>query len=155
MTVLDAENAYILNADPEVVRYTGDDPFKSVEDAREFLGNYRHYEKYGYGRWAVINKEDQAYLGWCGLKYTPELDEYDIGYRLIKKYWDKGYATEAAKACIAYGFDKLGMTTIVGRARLENKASIKVLENIGLEYYKDFDMEGFPGVIYRIEKKCI
>ncbi len=152
MTILDAENAYLLNADPEVIQYTGDEAFESIKQARVFLSNYTHYEQYGFGRWAVINKADFSYLGFCGLKYTPELDEYDIGYRLIKKYWGNGYATESAKACIDYGFNSLNMTTIVGRARYENKASIRVLEKIGLQYYGDFDMDGFPGVIYRIDK---
>ncbi|WP_343636416.1 GNAT family N-acetyltransferase [Fluviicola sp.] len=148
MTPDDAENAYLLNSDPEVLRYTGDDPFESIEEARTFLENYESYRKYGFGRWAMILKETGEYLGWCGLKYTPELDEFDIGYRLMKKFWGKGYATEAAGACLELGFGQLGMETIVGRAMPENGASVCVLEKIGLTYLENRMTEGTEEVIY-------
>ena len=152
ITVEDAENAYLLNLDPEVVKYTGDLPFVNVEEARTFLQNYDHYKKYQFGRWAVISKSDDQFLGWCGLKYTAELNEYDIGFRLSKKFWNLGYATEAAKACIKLGFEKYHFNEIVGRAMKENVASIKVLEKIGLRYDKPFDFDGNEGVIYKLTK---
>ena len=85
------------------------------------------------------NKENDEFLGWCGLKFTEKLNEYDIGFRFFKKYWNKGYATESAKSCINYGINKLKMTEILGRAMKDNIASIKVLEKIGLQYKKNFD----------------
>lgn len=148
LTPEDAEHCYLLNADPEVIRYTGDDAFTDVEAARNFLEGYDHYEKYGFGRWAVIRKEDGAFLGWCGLKYTPETDEYDIGFRFFKKYWNQGYATEAALACLDYGFEKLGLKTIIGRAMKANTASVKVLDKIGMVYWKPMDFHGGEGVVY-------
>ncbi|MGV3609838.1 MAG: GNAT family N-acetyltransferase [Fluviicola sp.] len=148
MTPEDAESAYILNSDPEVLKYTGDNPFESVEEAREFLEKYESYKKYGFGRWAVILKETGEYLGWCGLKYIPELDEFDIGYRLMKKFWGKGYATEAAEACLKLGFGQFGMKTIVGRAMPENGASVRVLEKIGLTYLENRVEDGTEEVIY-------
>jgi RimJ/RimL family protein N-acetyltransferase len=69
------------------------------------------------------------FLGWCGLKYLFETNEVDLGYRFMKKFWGKGYATEAALACIEYGFATLNLHQIVGRALPGNLASIKVLEN--------------------------
>lgn len=153
MVLEDAENAYLLNLDPEVIQYTGDVSFESIEKARCFLTNYDHYKKYDFGRWAVIDKENDTFLGWCGLKFTPELAEYDIGFRFFKKYWNKGYATEAAKACIDLGFNHYNLTTIVGRARKENISSIRVLEKIGLTYLRDFDFDGNEGVIYCIHKQ--
>jgi len=151
----DAENAYRLNLDWENIKYTGDKPFESIQEAKEFLLNYNHYKNYGFGRWAVIEKYSNEFLGWCGLKYTPELDEYDIGFRLFKEHWNKGIASEAAKACIDYGFIKIGLTRIVGRAMNENVGSIRVLEKIGLVYMKDYNFEGESGVIYEIKKpKC-
>lgn len=149
LTPADAERFYLLNADPEVIRYTGDAAFAAMDEAKEFLEGYNHYEKYGFGRWAVIRKEDNEFLGWCGLKYTPETDEYDIGFRFFKKYWNQGYATEAAKACLDYGLNDLGMKTIIGRAMKANSASIKVLEKIGMTYY----FHGDEGVVYRIVNK--
>ena len=154
MTAEDAENAYLLNLDPEVIQYTGDPPFNSIEEARIFLTNYDHYRKYGFGRWAVIRKTDHAFLGWCGLKYSPDVDEYDIGFRFLKKYWNKGYATEAAIQCLRMGFEKYTMPVIVGRAMTANKGSIRVLEKIGLTFFKNFDFEGQDGVIYKLEKNA-
>lgn len=58
----DAETAYLLNLDPEVIKYTGDEPFTSIEEARKFLENYDHYRKYGFGRWAVINKSTEEFF---------------------------------------------------------------------------------------------
>lgn len=151
MTSQDAEMAYLLNSDPEVLKYTGDKAFESVEDARVFLENYAHFKMYGFGRWAVIQKSNNEFLGWCGLKYTKELNEHDIGYRLFKKHWNKGFATEAAKSCVDFGFIKFKMPFIVGRAMYDNKASIKVLEKIGLSFYKIDTCGGQEGVVYKIE----
>ena len=151
LTPNDAENFYLLNADTEVIRYTGDGAFTDIEAAKQFLEGYDHYEKYGFGRWAVIRKEDNEFLGWCGLKYTPQTDDYDIGFRFFKKYWNQGYATEAAKACLDYGLNNLRIKTIIGRAMKANTASVKVLEKIGMTYWKPMDFHGDEGVIYRIE----
>ena len=148
LNVNDAESFYLLNLDKDVMKYTGESPFKNVEESRCFLQNYDHYKKYGIGRWAVINKENEEFLGWCGLKFTENLNEYDIGFRFFKKYWNKGYATESSKFCLNYGMNELQLNRIVGRAMKKNKASIRVLEKIGLTYEGEFDFEGNAGVIY-------
>lgn len=149
LNINDADFFYHLNLDKDVLKYTGDKPFVDLNSSKLFLENYDHYKKFGLGRWAVINKENNEFLGWCGLKFSEELNEYDIGFRFFKKYWNKGYATESAKSCIEYGLGKLKLHEIIGRAMKENKASIKVLEKIGLEYNRDFDFEGNKGVIYK------
>lgn len=146
----DAEKAYPLNLDPDVIKHTGDDAFASIDEARTFLINYEHYIKYGFGRWIVLDKQTHEFLGWCGLKYTPELDEFDVGYRFFKKHLNKGYATEAASACLKLGFEKFGMKTIVGRAMKKNVASIKLLEKLGLTYFEERDCGMHDGVMYKI-----
>ena len=153
----DAPHFFALNEDPEVVRYTGDPPFASLEEARQFLLDYDQYEKYGYGRWAVLRKPERGegrpqWIGWCGLRYVPGLDETDIGFRFFRRYWRQGYATEAARACLDFGFDQLGLKRIVGRAMKENGASIRVLEKIGLEFWKEFDFLEHPGLYFRKDK---
>lgn len=147
----DAQNFFDLNLDPEVIQYTGDQPFGSVEEAREFLKAYHHYKRYGLGRWVVIEKTGNAFLGWCGLKYTASLNEHDIGFRFYKKHWNKGFATEAAKACIAFGFEKFQVPVIVGRAMPENKASIKVLEKLGMEFLEERVTKDKTQMIYKIQ----
>ena len=143
--------AYELNLDEEVIRYTGDGHFENMEEARAFLEKYDHYQKYGFGRWAVVRKSDNEILGWCGLKYTEDLDEHDIGFRFFKKHWNSGYATESAAACLKIGFEKFGMKTIVGRARVENVASVRVLEKLGLTYSKSYEEDGENWVVYTID----
>lgn len=153
--ISDAVNFYELNSNPNVIKYTGNSAFKDVNEARKFLENYSDYQRNGYGRWAVINKSTNQFLGWCGLKYDEDLDETDIGFRFFEHFWNQGFATESAKACIDYGFNELHLKTIVGRAMKENMASIKVLEKIGLKFEKAFDFDGQEGVVYKIENKNI
>jgi [ribosomal protein S5]-alanine N-acetyltransferase len=150
LTVDDAQSFYDLNADPEVVKYTGDKAFENVTEAKNFLENYNQYKLYGYGRWAVIDKQSGDFLGWCGLKYSPELNEVDLGFRFFRKHWNKGYATETAKACIEYGFSKLNLNKIVGRAMEANVGSVKVLEKTGMAFVGKFEFELHPGVLYEI-----
>lgn len=133
----DAYEIYLLNIDPEVLKYTGDAPFESVDAAKTFLENYKQYELHGMGRWAVIRKEDEAFLGWCGLKYRPDQETVDLGYRFKKEYWGKGYATEAARASLKYGFEVLQLQRIIARAMKDNGASIRVIEKVGMTYVSE------------------
>lgn len=146
----DAIDFFNLNLDKEVLKYTGDQPFENVQASIDFLTNYDQYEKYGVGRLAVIDKTTLKFIGWCGLKYSLEKNEYDIGFRFFKNFWNKGFATETAKKCLEYGFDKLKIDRIVGRAMKENIGSIKVLEKIGMKFKENFDFEGQSGVIYEL-----
>ncbi|MDG4945866.1 GNAT family N-acetyltransferase [Weeksellaceae bacterium KMM 9713] len=148
----DSENFYNLNLNPNVIKYTGNSAFRNIEESKQFLTNYQDYKLNGYGRWAVIDKTNNEFLGWCGLKYDKDLDETDIGFRFFEEKWNKGYATESARACIEFGFEKLNLKTIIGRAMKENIASIKVLEKIGLQFVKEFDFDKLnKGFIYKIE----
>ena len=147
LTKEDAIDFYTLNLDEEVLKFTGDKPFENIQTAVDFLTNYDQYEKYGVGRLAVIDKATLKFIGWCGLKYSQDKDQYDIGFRFYRNYWNKGYATETAKKCLDFGFSKLKIEKIVGRAMKENIGSIKVLEKIGMTIKENFDFEGQQGVI--------
>lgn len=149
----DAGDFFNLNENPNVIKYTGDKAFQNIDEAREFLENYKDYRLNGYGRWAVISKVNNEFLGWCGLKYNSSTDETDVGFRFFEHYWNKGFATESAGACIDYGFKKLKLNTVVGRAMRDNTASVKVLEKLGMKYLRDFDFDGHKGVIYKIESR--
>lgn len=153
LNIDDAKNFYELNLNPNVVKYTGDKAFANVAEAQIFLNNYKDYEINGFGRWAVIDKSNGEFLGWCGLKYVQELNETDIGFRFFEKHWGKGFATESAKACLEFGFEKLKLKSIVGRAMAKNIASIKVLEKLGLKYEREFDFHEHQGLIYRIDNE--
>lgn len=142
---------YTLNEDPEVTRYTGD-PVRDLAHANEVLDQVilPQYALYNHGRWAVHTKPGMEFIGWCGLKYRPERDEVDLGYRFIKTAWGKGYASEAAMASINYGFEKLGLRRIVGRAMPGNIASLKVLEKCGMRFVGEELVDGHPAVTYEL-----
>lgn len=148
----DAADFYALNQDPLVLKYTGDKPFESIESARMFLEDYAETHTNGLGRLAVINKQTGKFIGWCGLKYTPEKDEFDIGFRFFKEYWNKGFATETSLKCLKYGFAELNLNEIVGRAIVQNTASIRVLEKIGMKLKACFESDLYDGVIYHLFK---
>ncbi|MCB0697154.1 MAG: GNAT family N-acetyltransferase [Chitinophagaceae bacterium] len=149
----DAQDFYEPNLDEEVMRYTADRVFASVEESADLIRNYDQYAKYGYGRWTVVLKETDEVLGWCGLKYIDSVQETDLGYRLKCKFWNKGYGTEAAAACLQYGFEQLGLNRVVGRTMKDNATSIRLLEKIGMRFLKEYDFEEHPGVYYRILKE--
>ncbi|WP_297693033.1 GNAT family N-acetyltransferase [uncultured Eudoraea sp.] len=146
-TVDDAYKIWELNSDPEVIKYTGDPPFENVENARDFLNNYKDYENNGFGRWAVIKKDSNTFLGWCGLKLN-EQNLIDLGFRFFRREWNKGYATEAAKACLEYGFMELNIKEIIGRVAMKNTGSIKVLEKLSMEYWKNDSCKGIENSLY-------
>jgi len=146
-TVDDAYKIWELNSDPEVIKYTGDPPFESVEYAKDFLNNYKDYENNGFGRWAVIKKNSNTFLGWCGLKLN-EQNLIDLGFRFFRREWNKGYATEAAKACLEYGFMELNINEIIGRVAMKNTGSIKVLEKLAMEYWKNDSCKGIENSLY-------
>src|SRR6187402_3312605 len=87
----DAQAMYELNLDPEVMRYTGDKSFTSVEEAYTFLQNYNPYATEGFGRWICVLKDTGEITGWCGLRLQPDFGLVDLGYRFYKRFWGKGY----------------------------------------------------------------
>lgn len=151
--VEDAPDLYEMDADPEVQQYTGDVLPTSVEDIFERISNYADYKKYGFGRWTTVLKDTNEIIGWCGLKYMDDINEVDLGYRWKPKHWGKGYATEASLACLEYGFNELKLDQIVAQAMEENIASIRVMEKIGMTYWKQLHTEENPGLFYRIVKE--
>lgn len=150
--ISDAQVFYELNLDEEVMKYTADRVFTTVEESADIIRNYKQYQQYGFGRWTVVLKDTSTVIGWCGLKYIPSVQEVDLGYRFKKEFWNKGYATEASKACLDIGFQQYNLNLIVGRTMNNNAASIRVLEKIGMIFWKEYDFEEHPGVYYRIFK---
>ena len=150
LTSNDAADFFALNQDPQVLKYTGDDPFLNIQASKDFLLAYDHYEKYGVGRLAVIEKSSSKFIGWCGLKYSPKEDEYDIGFRFFREYWNQGFATETAKKCLDYGYKDLKISRIVGRAMSDNKASIRILEKLGMTFNMRFEVGGQEWEVYEI-----
>ena len=135
-TEADAPAFFRLNSDPEVMRYVPDEALNSVDEARQILVSHpmADYRERGFGRWACVLKQTGEHIGFCGLKYLKDIDDIDLGFRFIRSQWGKGLATEAALASIRYGFDELKLDHILGLAEPENRASIRVLEKVGMRF---------------------
>jgi [ribosomal protein S5]-alanine N-acetyltransferase len=143
----DALEMFLLNQDAEVLKYTGDLPFQDVDEARKFLANYRDYSRNGMGRWGMLLRNTGELIGWCGLK-KHEDGRVDLGFRIMKNYWNRGFATEASLACLKYGFETLQLTCIIGRVLPDNKNSIRVLEKIGMKYWKHGPCDSWCDALY-------
>ncbi len=154
-TYEDAQNLVEMNSDPEVVRYTGDGYLKNIIEARTLLEErvFSQWQKYKMGRFAVTLKNG-TFLGWCGLKYFPETDEVDLGYRFMKKYWGKGYATESSRASLDYGFKTLNLDRIIAKAMPNNKDSLKVMQKLGMTFrgYQHDPTDPHPFIMYDLKK---
>lgn len=151
-TLADSDAFYRLNSCPEVMRFTGEPPLKSLEDARQAIASYPDFESVGYGRWACVLKDTDAVIGFCGLKYLAELDEVDVGFRFFPEYWGQGIATETCSACIDFGFETLKLDRILGLVLEENIASIRVLEKCGLSRNGEVSYDGDCALKYEITR---
>ncbi|WP_196140194.1 GNAT family N-acetyltransferase [Aliikangiella sp. G2MR2-5] len=134
----DAEGFYLMNLDKEVLRFTGDKPFSSVEETRAFINAYQEYEKNGFGRWSLYLKENNRYIGFSGLRRSSDTDLVDIGFRIVRDYWNQGVATESANACLELAFDRYKVDKVVARAMINNKASLAVIKKLGMRFQNDF-----------------
>lgn len=162
----DAPGIFELDSDPEVVRYLGRAPLASVEEARQRIAErmLADYARHGFGRWAMQLKgaspaeltESEpggAFVGVAGLKWLSELNEVDIGYGLLPRYWGRGLATEAARAAIDYGFRTFGLSRVIGLVDPPHAASIRVLEKCGLVYEQVVEYRGQEVLQYAIAAK--
>ncbi len=145
----DAPLIYQLNSDPEVLKYVHEPVLENEEQARDIITNIILPQyKNNLGRWATHTKNDNKFIGWCGLKHLHGNDIIDLGYRFMKTAWGKGFATEAAQYTMEYGFKILNLHTITGRAHVGNIASQKVLEKIGMKYTRHEIVDGCPVKTY-------
>lgn len=148
----DAEAFFRLKSDPDVIRLTGDPAIESIDAARTAITTHADFKTVGYGRWACILKETNKIIGFSGLKYLPEFDVVDVGYRLFPEFWGQGLATEASRASLSFGFDMLQLDEIVGFVIPANAGSIRVLEKIGMRHVGEVDYDGVHALRYSIKR---
>ena len=144
-TEADAPAFHALVSDPQVLRYTGENPVASVEEALEVLRTrpLRDYAVHGFGRMACVLQETNELIGFCGLKRLEMFNnEVDMGYRFVPGYWGLGIASESAAALYAHGKTELKLSRIVGLVIPENIGSVRVLEKLGMQREKAVR---FPG----------
>jgi [ribosomal protein S5]-alanine N-acetyltransferase len=154
----DVDGMFELDSDPEVHRYLGNKPVTSKEQIVDVINFIRQqYIDNGIGRWAIIDKKTNNFIGWSGLKFVTDLTNnnknyYDLGYRLIKKYWGQGIATETAIASLNYAFKELKANEVYAMADCDNDGSNKILKKIGLNFIESFNLDGVEHNWYKIEK---
>ena len=140
----DIEAMTVINQDPKVCEFL---PAVGNRESTEagVRKAMQHYEEHGYCLYAVELKSTHEFIGWVGLAipsfeahFTPAVE---IGWRLSSNHWNQGYATEAAKAVLAYAFNTLGMDEIVSFTAVNNQPSRRVMEKIGLLHHPEGDFD--------------
>lgn len=136
LTPEDAEFIVDLLNQPSFLRHIGDRGVRTVEDAQRFLvtGPMASYELHGFGLYLVVLRETDTPMGLCGLLCREGLDDVDIGFAFLPRFWSRGYAYEAAAAMMEYGRNALGLDRIVAIASADNSRSFKLLEKLGLRF---------------------
>ena len=132
----DAEFILQLLNEPSWLRFIGDKGVRTLEDARAYIlnGPVAMYARLGFGLYLVELKAASLSIGICGLIKRDSLEDVDIGFAFLPKYWGRGYAYEAANAVMDYGVSVLGLKRIVAITSVDNESSVKLLVKLGLRF---------------------
>jgi RimJ/RimL family protein N-acetyltransferase len=132
----DFDELYRMNRDPEIMKFVGDGSTRNhqeqIDELERLIQNYS--KRPGLGIWATTLRENGTFVGASGVVYYDNTPEIEIGYRMLKEHWNKGYATEASKVLLKYGFENLALKKMVSSAHVDNVASRRVMEKIGLKF---------------------
>ena len=145
------DDLYNLLSNPKVQKYFPKTLNK--KETKEFYERIQNrYRSDGHCFWVVIRKNDNQFIGICGI-LRQEIDgqvETEIGYRLIDKFWGKGYGTEAAEGCVKYAKEKLKKTSVISLIRSVNVSSKRVAEKNGFKLEKETIFDDLPHQVYRL-----
>ena len=132
----DAEFMLELLNEPAFIRNIGNRGARTAEDAGRYIAErlVASYERNGFGLYVVELKETGEPVGICGLVRRESLDDVDVGFAFLERFWSRGYAVESATAVMDYAKGTLGLRRIVGITLPDNVASVRVLERIGLRF---------------------
>jgi ribosomal-protein-alanine N-acetyltransferase len=148
----DADRLYEILQEPGIFEYfpRTDAPPRAWAD--KYISHHlKQWQERGCGHWAVVEEPGGKLVGWNGLEYLTELDEVEVAYLLSHEVWGKGYATEAARAAVGYGFDEMKLPAIVGLVHPENAASIRVLEKCGMSLVDQIRLWDADLLRYRVQ----
>ena len=136
LSIDDAEFILQLLNEPSFLRFIGDKGVRTLRDARDYIlnGPVDMYNRFGFGLYLTELKDGGVPIGICGLIKRDALEDVDIGFAFLPKFWAKGYAYESASAVMTYGKDVLGLRRIVAITSPDNHASAKLLEKLGLQF---------------------
>lgn len=126
-----------LFTDPDVRRYLLDDTIVGIDWVDETIAaSQRQFDEFGHGLWAVYQKGQPTLIGVCGYVVMGQLE---LLYALLPGHWRRGFATEAARAVVDYGFREAGLTEIIAATDTPNAASFGVMERLGMRSWKTKD----------------
>jgi len=142
LSVEDAEFILELLNEPSWLRFIGDKGVRTLDDARSYIatGPVAMYERHGFGLYVTERREDGVPMGICGLIKRDWLDDVDIGFAFLPRFWGRGYAHEAAAAVMDYGRNVLGIGRIVAITSPDNATSARLLEKLGLRFDRMIQM---------------
>ena len=158
LTEDDVDSIFLLDSNPEVMKYVGVPPVTSKEESAKMIENIiNQYQNNGTGRLAVTEKESNRFIGWSGIKLLTEevngfKNVYELGYRFLPEFWGKGYATESALASLDLGFNQLNADKIYAYADIDNESSNHILTKLGFENKGKFIDKGDHCFWYELEK---
>ena len=142
LTLDDAEALYQLDSDPEVMRYLSGGPGTPLEMIRDdilprFIRSFDHAR--WAGAWAIEERDSGEFAGWLSLRPSDDLARgAELGYRLRRESWGRGFATEAAKALLDCAFAEHGLTRVFGTTYEHNLGSRRVMEKLGMRHTRSF-----------------
>ena len=146
----DLEPFHSLCADPSVMQFVGNGEQWSWERTEQFVVcACGMSQTLGFCQWPVIHKLGSAVIGFCG--FVPASDGVEIGWRLAKEYWGQGLATEAARAVLKHGFETLGFQRIIATVQSPNRASIRVVEKLGMKAASSIHRNGRELILFSID----
>jgi ribosomal-protein-alanine N-acetyltransferase len=150
----DAEELHPVHAEPSTFEYTGTEPPTSIEETRARIERIRaRLADPVSGPWAVVEKASGRLIGDAGLQVLEDGPEVELGYKLGREWRGRGFATEAGRAWLAYGFETLGLDRIVAVAWPENTASWRVMEKCGMTRVGPGHHYGHDTLLYRITRE--
>ncbi len=147
----DAQALFHIYQQEGVLRYFPNTKPPALERIEGFITSQQaHWEKFGYGNWGILPDGRENIAGWVGLQFLPELDETEVGFLLGKNLWGLGYATEAARASIQFGFENFKLDHIIALVHPDNLASRRVIEKCGLSYIDRLHLWGIDLLRYSL-----
>jgi RimJ/RimL family protein N-acetyltransferase len=148
----DFESYLELCQDPEVMRFLGGKTFDRLECWRHMAFMAGHWQLRGYGPWAVEEKATGRFVGRVGFLNPEGWPAFELGWTLSRKFWGRGYATEAARRALAYAFDELDKDHVISLIDPKNTNSIKVAKRLGEHVEGKTDLLGREVLIYGIDR---
>ncbi|MGC2530766.1 MAG: GNAT family N-acetyltransferase [Candidatus Acidiferrum sp.] len=147
----DEDEFVTMHTDPEVRRYVGGRAWPEEEAIHRFRNGYLGRPDKTYGLWATILKEEQQYIGACGLAAPPAKPAPSLGYYIARPYWGRGLASEASSAFLELGFGTLSLARVLADVEKGHAASEHILEKFGFKAIKEEEIPSRGRIIVLYE----